>query len=182
MRAERSGEQVEFYSFTGRLATIQTRKQGEASPLHYVACAEPQESRRGLPCNRRVDPSGFCAACNRSGKTAIRLMPRCRFADFADSVWLTTFHEAAVNVVGMTGEEFNAVDNGAEGREGLEAALRAMYLGEPMEVTVKAKLDMYQGEPRPNIACITAVPVDKRARGRKLLAEVREMLPLFAAC
>lgn len=175
LRAEHVGEQMEHYSFTGRLAVVQTRKQGEQVPLHYMACVEPKEG-RGLPCNRRVDSSGFCAACNRAGKTQVRLNARCRFTDFDDSVWMTTFHEAAVNVVGMLGEELSALDGGAEGRDGLEKVLRARYLAEPLEITVRAKLDMYQGEPRANVTCTAAAPVDRPARGRKMLGEIREML------
>merc|ERR1711879_293724 len=62
-KAERVGDQMEVYSFTSRLAQVQTRKQGEQLPLHYIACAEPKEG-SSLLCNRRVDSSGFCAACN----------------------------------------------------------------------------------------------------------------------
>jgi len=175
VRAEHVGEQMEHYSFTGRLAVVQTRKQGEQVPLHYIACMEPKEG-RGLPCNRRVDSSGFCAACNRAGKTQVKLNARCRFTDFDDSCWLTTFHEAAVSVLGMSGEELGSIDSGAEGREGLEKVLRARYFAEPLEITVRAKLDMYQGEPRANVTCVGAIPVDRPVRGRKLLAEIKEML------
>merc|ERR1712151_564088 len=97
---------------------------GENMPLHYIACAEPKEG-NGMPCNRRVDRSGYCAACGRAGKTNIRLNARCRFSDFADSVWLTTFHEAAVGVLGMSGEQLASVDGSADGgRERLETILR----------------------------------------------------------
>merc|ERR1712217_381646 len=117
--------------FTSRLAQVQTRKQGEQLPLHYIACAEPKEG-SSLLCNRRVDSSGFCAACNRAGKTMIRLNVRCRFSDFSDSVWLTSFHEPAMAVLGMNGDQLAAMDGSADGgRERLEATLRQRYFVEP---------------------------------------------------
>jgi len=177
-RAERVGDQAEFYTFTGRLAVVQTRKQGEQVPLHYLACAEPKEG-NGLPCNRRVDPSGFCAACNRCGRTHVRLTARCRFSDFGDSAWLTTFHEAAVSVLGMTGDELSNLEV-SHGRERLDAALSQRYFSEPLEVMVRAKLDMYQGEARANVTCVGATPVHRGNRGRKMLAEIREMLAMAA--
>jgi len=139
-KAERVGEQPEVYSFTGRLTHVQLRKQGENVPIHYVACAEPKEG-NGLPCNRRVDAGGYCAACNRAGKTKIKLNARCRYADFGDSLWLTTFDEAATQVFGISGDELAAMDNSAEGgRDRLEAALRQRCFLETFEITARAKL------------------------------------------
>jgi replication factor A1 len=179
-KVERVGEQMEFYSFTGRLAIVQTRKQGEEVPLHYVACAEPKEG-NGLPCNRRVDTSGHCAACNRAGKTNVRLNARCRFSDFADSVWLTTFHEAAVGVFGMSGEELAAVDISADGgRERLETIFRQRSFLEPLEITARAKLDTYQGEAKSNVTCIQVTPVNYGVRGRKMLADIQELFAVAA--
>jgi len=174
-KAERVGDQMEHYSFTGRLALVQTRKQGEEVPLHYLACGEPKEG-NGLPCNRRVDGSGFCAACNRAGKTNIRLTARCRFVDYGDSVWLTSFHEPAEAIVGMTGDKLAALDGGAGGREKLEAALRGRCFLEPLEVPARAKLDTYQGEVKPNVTCVAAAPVNRSVRGRKMLAEIQVLL------
>jgi len=178
-KVEHVGEQQQVYSFTGRLALVQTRKQGEEVPLHYVACAEPKEG-NGLPCNRRVDGSGNCPVCNRAGKTNIRLNARCRFSDFGDSVWLTTFHEAAVGVLGMSGEELAKADSSAGGRERLETILRQRCFLEPMEITARAKLDTYQGEAKPNVTCIGAAPVNYGVRGRKMLAEIQELLAAAA--
>lgn len=179
-KSERVGEQMEVYSFTGRLAHVQTRKQGEQVSLHYIACAEPKEG-NGLPCNRRVDAGGYCAACSRAGKTNIRLNARCRFSDFVDSVWLTTFHEAATGVFGMSGDELAAVDSSADGgRERLETTLRQRCFLEPLEITARAKLDTYQGEMRPNVTCIAASLVNHGMRGRKMLAEIQELLTVAA--
>jgi len=179
-KVERIGEQMETYSFTGRLTQVQLRKQGENVPLHYIACAEPKEG-NGLPCNRRVDSSGFCAACNRAGKTKIKLNARCRYADFGDSLWLTTFDEAATQVLGMSGDELAAVDTNPDGgRDRLEAVLRQRCFLEPFEVTARAKLDTYQGDVRPNVTCISASPLKYGARGRKMLTEIQELLAVAA--
>jgi len=177
-KSEQVGEQAEFYGVTARLSTVQTRKQGEQVPLHYSACAIEKEGQYGkLACNRRVDASGFCAACNMAGKTAIRLNTRCRFADFADGCWLTTFDEAAQVVLSLSSEKVAEID-GVEcaGREQLEMALKQNYFLDPLQLKVRAKLDMYMGEPRPNVSCVGAAPVNRRKHGRKLLSEIQQML------
>merc|ERR1712228_1070364 len=167
-------DQPEFYSVVCRLALVQTQKQGESQPLYYMACQEPKEG-NGFPCNRRVDSSGFCAACNRAGKAAPRLFVRCKFADSSDSAWLTTFHEAGQRVLGMTAEEVQGLENASGGREALEEAISKTYFDQPLQLTLRAKLETYNGEPRTNVSCIDAKPVSRGEHGRFLLKEISEM-------
>jgi len=167
--------QPEHYSIVCRLAIVQTRKQGEVQPLYYTACQEHKEGTT-LPCNRRVDGSGFCASCNRAGKVAPRLNLRCRFSDFEDSAWLTTFHEAAQDVLGLKSEEVESLETGTGGREALEAAVSSKYFNQPLQITLRAKLDSYQGESRTNVTCIDARPVSRGDRGRVMLKEISDML------
>jgi len=184
LASERLGFQPEIYSVVARLALVQMRKQGEAQPLHYMACQEPKESKIGLsnfPCNKRVDEQGFCASCNRAGKVAPRLNVRCRFVDFEDQAWLTSFHEAATKIIGMSGEEVRAKElaaneKGEAGREELEAAIRKQYFGKPISVTVRAKMDNYNGEPRSNVTVIDARPVSHAEHGRQMLKEIHALL------
>jgi len=166
---------TETYSVHCRLALVQMQKKGEPQPLYYMACQELKEG-RALPCNRRVDSSGFCAACNRAGKAAARFNLRCRFSDCGDNAWLTTFHEAAQQVIGITSEEAERLEQGEGGREALESAIMGKYFNQPMQVTLRAKLDTYNGESRTNITCIDARPVSCGERGRALLKEVSEFI------
>merc|ERR1719210_3126683 len=168
--AEQVMHQPELFSIVCRLAMVQMQKRGEPQPLLYTACQELREG-KSFPCNRRVDSSGFCASCNRAGKAAPRFNLRCRFSDRGDSVWITTFHEAAQQVIGMSSEEAQAVEAGAGGREELEGAVMAAYFTQPLQVTVRAKLDSYNGETRTNITCVDARPVSFRERGRAMLGE-----------
>jgi len=180
MKSEAVGEQAQLYKINARLSVVQTRKQGEQMPLHYKSCCEMKEGQYGkLPCNRRVDEAGFCAACGVAGKTATRMNLRCQFSDFSNSVWLTTFHEAAEKVVGMTADKVAEVE-GANGRDMLDSVIMKGYFGQPMELTVRAKLDSYNGEPRANVTCIGAAPVDRPTRGRKMLADIQDMLAATA--
>lgn len=173
--AERvTSEQPEVFSVVCRLALVQMKKQGETVPLVFMSCQEPKET-NGWPCNRRLDEQGFCAACNRAGKAAPRFNVRCRFSDFEDSAWLTTFHEGAVRVLGMEGQQARDLEK-AEGREALESAIRNQYFTQPLQVTARAKLDNYNGEPRVNIICAEARPVNLGEHGRVLLQEIQEML------
>jgi replication factor A1 len=164
----------EVFTVVCRLAMVQTKKQGEDQPLHYMACQEPRENSR-LLCNRRVDASGFCAGCNRAGKVAPRLNIRCKFSDAEESAWLTTFHEAAQQVLSMEAAEVKELES-TSSREKLETAIRQAYFHRPVQVTVRAKLDSYNGEVRPNISCIDARPVPVAEHGRFLLKEIQEMM------
>jgi len=178
--AEGLSSEPELFSVVARLAGVQTRKQGEPQPLSYMACQE-QKDAKGWPCNRRVDESGFCAACNRAGKTAPRVNIRCRFADHEDQAWLTSFHEAAIKLLDMSADEVRALEakaaqNGEAGREELEAVIRQRYFDRPINVTLRAKMDMYNGEARSNITVIDAKPVSRGEYGRQMLKQIHEIL------
>mmetsp|Transcript_114103 Transcript_114103/g.285448 ORF Transcript_114103/g.285448 Transcript_114103/m.285448 type:complete len:597 (-) Transcript_114103:57-1847(-) len=173
--AELVSSQPEVFNITCRLATVQTAKQGQVQPLYYMACQEPRPG-SSLPCQKRVGEDGFCAACNRAGKAAPRMNIRCRFSDFADSAWLTTFHEAAQKVLGYTAEQVKEMESGEGGRDGLEAAVRRCYFSEPLQLTIRAKLDSYNGEQRANITCSDARPVQRGVHGRSMLSSIKEML------
>jgi replication factor A1 len=167
-------DQGKILSVTARLFQVQMRKQGEVQPLVYMGCQEPKEG-TSFPCNRRVDESGFCAACNRAGRAAPRLNLRCKFSDFADSPWMTTFHEAAQKAVGMSAEQIKALEGG-EGREAVESAIKRAFMQEPVQLTVRAKYDYYNGEPRTNVTCIDVRPMHRGERGRAMLQEIGQML------
>jgi len=175
--AETAGfsEQATLYTTVCRLALVQMRKQGEVQPLYYNACMEPKEG-NGLPCNRRVDESGFCAACNRSGKIAQRFNLRCKYADCGESLFMTTFHEGACRAVGLTAEEAEKMEKGEGGREALEDYIRRQYFTEPLQLTVRAKMEVYQGENRANTGCVDVRPVPRAQHGRSMLKDIQEML------
>jgi replication factor A1 len=173
--SEQVADQAEVYTVNCRLANVQSKKNGEPLPFWYMACQEPKQG-NGMPCNRRLDSSGFCASCDRSGKAAPRLTLRCRFSDYGDSCWLTTFHEPAQKVIGLSGEQAQAMEQGEDGRKKLEAAIFDNYFGQLLQVTIRAKLDSYNGEPKANITCIDARPVSKGERGRVMLKEIQDML------
>jgi len=178
---ENLGFQPELYSMVARLGLVQMQKQGQPQPLHYMACQEPKLGFKNLTCNKRVDEQGFCPVCNRAGKVAPRLNVRCRFVDFEDQAWLTSFDEAATKILGMTAQEVRdleqaAAQKGEAGREELEAAIRSRYFDKPMSVTVRAKMDNYNGEPRTNVTVIAARPVSRSEHGRVMLKEIQELL------
>jgi replication factor A1 len=182
MRAvvESMPEKPEHYNVVTRLSTVQTRKQGEIQPLTYMACTLPREG-TALLCNRRVDESGYCQGCGRNGNPAPRLNVRCRFVDFADSAWLTTFHEAAEKVIGMTGDQVRGMEaesppGAGEDRKIDECLKSRYYMSQPFQITVRAKTESYNGEVRTQISCVDARPVQRREHGRKLLGEIHSML------
>lgn len=178
-RVRQVAEQViadqEVLNIVCRLAIVQTKKQGEDQPLFYMACQEQKDGNK-LPCNKRVDSSGFCATCNRAGKIAPRLNLRCKFVDSTDTVWLTTFHEAAQKAVIMDAVDVKALEEGPGGRAALEAAIQRSYFQQPLQVTVKARSDDYQGQQRTNVTCVDARPVPMAEHGRIMLKEISDML------
>lgn len=183
LASDRLSSQPELFSLVARVALVQTRKQGEPQPLHYMACQEPKDGKPGgLPCNKRVDESNYCASCNKPGaKVVPRVNLRCRFVDYEDQAWMTTFHEAALKVLGMSGEEVRAMElaageKGEAGREELEAAIRKHYFEKPLNIVVRAKLDTYNGEARPNVTVVEARPVNYGEHGRHMLKAIHSML------
>lgn len=180
-KAELVGETPLLFKVTCRLAGVQTKKQGEQIPLHYIACQELKDGKYGrLPCNKRVDSTGFCNGCNMNPPSAPRLNIRTRLSDFGDSVWQTTFHEAAEKLLNMTADQVATTDVGPEGREKMEDHLKQLYFGEPMDFVIRAKLDLYQGEARVNKSVTGVAPVNRRERGRQMLAEIQDMLSVSA--
>lgn len=170
--AEQATFSEEVFSVVCRLAIVQTKKQGEEQPLYYMACMELKEGNK-LPCNRRVDPSGFCVVCNRSGKVAPRFNLRCKFSDCEDSTWLTTFHEAAKGALSMEAFELKDLE---QDREAMEAAIRHSYFQQPLRITIRAKPDNYNGESRTNVTCVDARPVLVAEHGRLMLKEIYDMI------
>eukprot|EP00931_Biecheleriopsis_adriatica_P067436 TRINITY_DN41578_c0_g1_i1.p1 TRINITY_DN41578_c0_g1~~TRINITY_DN41578_c0_g1_i1.p1 ORF type:complete len:457 (+),score=119.95 TRINITY_DN41578_c0_g1_i1:69-1439(+) len=174
-----ASEQVsgqEAYNIFCRLSTVQTRKQGETQQLVYMACMEMKEG-TNLSCNRRVDENGVCAVHGAGGKVAPRLNLRCRFMDETDGFWVTTFHEAAQKAIGLTAEQVKQIEQD-KGREAMEAELKAAYFGDLLQVTLRAKPDMYNGESRTNVTCVAAQPAPLGERGRSMLSEIRSMLAM----
>merc|ERR1712048_1396830 len=118
----------------------------------------------GAETNRKVDETGYCAFTGKNAaKVVNRFNIRCRFTDVGDSVWLTSFHEAAEGVLAMKGEN-------------LEEQIKTRYFAEPLQLTVRAKLETYNGEPRANVSCVDARPVNRREHGRTLLKEIQQMI------
>ncbi|CAE7333577.1 RPA1 [Symbiodinium natans] len=173
-KSEQIVNEQEMYSAFCRLASVQLRKRDEVQPLYYIACLEPKES-NSLPCNRRVDERGFCAVCNKVGKSAPRLNLRCRFEDATGNFWVTTFHQAAEKVLGMTAQEVADIEKN-EGREAVEAKLKSCNYAQIMQVQLRAKPDNYNGEQRTNVSCTAAHPVNLREHGRFMLKQIDEML------
>jgi len=183
--AETVSAQGDTFTLVTRLALVQMKKRDEVQPLFYLACQEPRQSSgnfaaSGLTCNKRVDASGYCASCGRVVKTAPRLNLRCRFSDYSDGLWLTTFHEAAQKVLQSSAEEVQALETGEGGRDALEAAIRKQYFTQPLQLSIRAKLDTYNGEARSNITCIDARPVQRGVHAREMLKGIREMLAVVA--
>jgi len=164
-----------------RLATIQTKRQGEPQPLTYLACSAPRE-KSTLLCNRRVNDDGVCPACGSVGMGVARLNIRAQFVDYSNSTWLTTFHEGAQNVLGMQAEEILALEReNSSGEEGKSSKLNDVlkqkyYNPAPLQITIRAKTDSYNGEMRGNISCIDAKPVNRVEHGKRMLTEIQELL------
>jgi len=181
LASERLSSEPELFTVVARLARIQTSKKGEPQPLHFMACEEKREG-GGYPIYRRVDASGYTNNGNlATGKIVPRVITRCIFVDYEDQAWLTSFHEAAIKILGMSAEEVQsleqtAAEKGEAGREELEAVLRNKYFDKPMSLTVRAKMDNYLGEPRANVTVIDAKPVSYGDHGRQMLKSINEML------
>ena len=70
---------------------------------------------------------------------------------------------------------------GDDARDQLGAAIRKQYFARPKELTVRAKLDSYDGLVRPNATVTDARPVQQGEHGRRMLNEIQELLSECAA-
>merc|ERR1712048_543390 len=180
--AESMPQNTEFYNVAARLAIVQTQKQGQKQPLSYIECSAPREG-TSLLCNKRLSEDGTCPVCNSVGKGVARLNIRCKFVDFSDSVWMGTFHEGALSVLGMSADEVNALEkNSNDENSALDDKLKLRYyMGTPFQVTLRAKTETYQGEARTAINCTAARPISRAEHGRRMLAEIHQMVGAPAA-
>lgn len=171
-KAEAVGQQPEFYSTVARLRLVQTQKQGEKVPLYYHACTEKREGSNGLLCNKRCDENGFCPLHQKTVTTAVRLITRCQFTDHSDSLWLGTFDNGAQAVLGKTGSEIEAMDKAGEK---LQSFLQTKYYAAPFKLTLRSKMEQYNGEYRSSTQCVDARPLSLAEHGKQLLGEIATM-------
>ena len=54
------------------------------------------------------------------------------------------------------------------GRDALEARNKAQYIVKPLQITVRAKVDTYDGEPFAYVTCVQAVVAQPAVIGRKM--------------
>ncbi|CAJ1380517.1 unnamed protein product, partial [Effrenium voratum] len=145
----------------------------QAMPLYYMACLELKDG-GSLQCNRRVDETGYCRMCQKSGKVGPRLNVRCRFHDAFGSCWVTVFHPAAEKVLGSTAECI--VELSQQSEEICEEALKDTYYDEMLELQLRAKPDTWGGEARTNVTCVGAQRISSREHSRMLLKEIHQLL------
>merc|ERR1719487_2637740 len=180
------GDTPEFYSVMARLTHIQTQKQGDPIPIYYKACQTKME-RNGRPatCQKRVDDVGYCASCGKETQSSARYMARCRFVDRSDSFFVTLFDNDAERILGRPASDFQQVyeEKMKGGQLGgdikkTEDLLRPKYLSAPLQLTISAKIETYQGESRTQVRCVNAGNMDLASQGKVLLGEVYEMLKM----
>jgi len=165
------GSQPEFYNAVARLRLVQTRKQGEKVQIYYNACTEKRDN--GLTCNRKVPDDGHCAVCNKQVGTAVRFITRCQFTDGTDSLWLGTFDNAAQGLFGCTGEEIQKKEQ--DGQK-LETILQPRYYTAPFRLSMRAKMESFGNESRPDCKVLDARPVSLPEHGRQMLKEISAMV------
>ena len=75
----------------------------------------------------------------------------------------------------MKAETIQELENDSSGREQLETLIASTYFHRPLQLTLRSKLDTYNGGPRLNVVCIDAKPIVYGEHGRVLLKEIYEM-------
>ena len=76
----------------------------------------------------------------------------------------------------MQADLVQELENDSSDREQFEATIASTYFCQPFQLTLRSKLDTYNGGPRPNVVCIDAKPIVYGEHGRTLLKEIYEML------
>ncbi|CAJ1409231.1 unnamed protein product [Effrenium voratum] len=171
--SQQAVREQQSYTLICRLGSLQLRKKTHAMPLYYMACLELKDG-GSLQCNRRVDETGYCRMCQKSGKVGPRLNVRCRFQDAFGSCWVTVFHPAAEKVLGSTAESI--VELSQQSEEICEEALKDTYYDEMLELQLRAKPDTWGGEARTHVTCVGAQRISSREHSRTLLKEIHQLL------
>ena len=162
--------QREVLEVTCRLTAVQTQKNGEDQELYYMACQEIKHD-VGLPCNRKVGPGNICPTCDKAVNPEPRLRLRCQFADLEDSIWVTTFHEASLQLLGLTGMDLDRMD-----RNRTEQTIQAIQYQQVFKLCLLLKPEIYQGQSRASLTCAHAQRVSIQNHSVGMLKEIDSLL------
>ncbi|CAE8654338.1 unnamed protein product [Polarella glacialis] len=181
------GDQAEYFSVVARLARVGSR----SGKLVYRACGGEQEvdgrsaicgaplcgsSGSGLvgDTTEAAGASGECLVCGSTTKGVPRLMMPCLFTDDEDSLGVQVFHDAAEQLLGLTAEEVEVLQQGSQ--ESFDARLQQQCSSEAWQLTLRTFMLKKQGQSVPAAACIDAFPVACQGHAWQLLKDVKQAL------
>ena len=92
----------------------------------------------------------------------------------------------SAQVMGMTADEPHAaedvMENGESGCEALDARIKAQYFAKMWQITVRAKVDTYDGEPSVKVTRMQAVVAQLAVIWRKMVALAASCRRLVCRC
>ncbi|KAI5176673.1 replication factor A1, partial [Pancytospora epiphaga] len=156
--------ELEYATIQGSILLI---KEGS---LYYEACP-------GDGCNKKVsaedDGSYRCGKCNYSYPNCnYRYMLSPLIGDFTGQEWISMFDEVGRSFFGMTAQQLKEM--GEEDPRSLQNLLRSIVSKE-FTMRVRIKNDVYNGEPKKRLTCMTCAPLDFGAEAHKMIAAIEQV-------
>ena len=154
--------QVDFFSCVACITAIRHNQK-----ISYSACPDPK---CGGKVTMGTDGQYFCAKCNKSMAQATeRYMLHVQLADATGSIWVTCFNDTALKIMdNRDAAELIALQtqgNEAEFDAAFDDAAHKWYV-----FRVRAKMDTYREEVRPQFSVVSATPLDYPKECKRLIS------------
>lgn len=154
--------QVDYFTCVACITAIRHN-----AKISYSACPDPK---CGGKVTMGTDGQYFCGKCNKSmAQAAERYMLHVQLADATGSIWVTCFNDTALKIMdNRDAAELIALQtqgNEAEFDAAFDDAAHKWYV-----FRVRAKMDTYREEVRPQFSVVTATPLDYPKECKRLIS------------
>jgi replication factor A1 len=158
------GEKPDYFSIWGTITHIRSEN------AFYPACANP------AGCNKKAMDLGGewrCEKCDMQFQSPMwRYILSFCVCDEGGQMWMQLFNDEAEKLLGVTANQMADLRdiNNTEYTQTFERAVWTTHL-----FKCRAKNEVYQDEAKMRVTCLSATPVDYRARSSELLSIISEI-------
>uniref|UniRef100_A0A0A9YUP1 Replication protein A subunit n=1 Tax=Lygus hesperus TaxID=30085 RepID=A0A0A9YUP1_LYGHE len=163
------GDKPDYFSTYVNVMHVKTEK------CVYKACPTPD-------CNKKVIDQNTgqyrCEKCNKEFDSyKFRMMLSMNVGDFSGNQWVTLFHDAAEDMLGVSGDEVGRWQENESPEFG--EVFKKVTL-RPYNMKLRAKVENYGDESRLKMTVMNAKVPDFKDRCRRLITEIRQLSGISA--
>jgi replication factor A1 len=161
--------QTVYWNCKAYMAYVRTQnKEKVPLPIWYAACPK---------CMRKIDSQGHCLKCDvRVPKPDLRfLISSLIVEDDGSQMWVGTFDEGAKLLLSTTAEQLSSSfeDDDLNVKLGkVQKMLQKKYFAEQFDLSLRSKVEVYNGVMRPKTQIVRANKVDYKADAAAMLKEL----------